>query len=79
VNQQECGFCQACRAFVELGPLGGISEHSASDNEICSGSFHTPATLVLGNGWVSWTIAANSYARSVLINPVSRFVTRDDS
>ena len=78
MNQQEHGFCQACRSFVELGPLGGISEHPAASTTCrCHGSFHAPATLVHGPGWISWTLAANSYARSVLVDPPSPEVLQE--
>lgn len=67
MNQVEAGFCQACHAFIDLAPIGGIPDHGDS----CPGRFHRPATLILGPNWISWTIAANSYVRSVLIDPVT--------
>lgn len=70
MNQSEAGFCQLCHALVELSPLGGIPDHG----DACPGRFHAPATLTHGPGWISWTIAANSYARSVLIQPIDRSV-----
>lgn len=66
MNQSEAGFCQTCHALVELASLVSIPDHG----DACPGRFHAPATLTHGPGWISWTIAANSYARSVLIQPI---------
>jgi hypothetical protein len=71
MNQDEHSFCQHCYALQPIYPgfngIGWIGAHM-HEGEPCPGRYHRAATLVLGEGWISWTIAMGSYARSMLVN-----------